>query len=407
MSWCGRLGLLGKNRAYTALWGARTVSTLGNWITLTALLLYLESTGAAGMQVGIALAARELPHLLGPFTGALADRLDPRRLMIACDLGNSVVIASIAIFLPSYPILVALIAASSAMTALFLPSGKAAVPKLVPARDLTAANALLGSSTNLSYAIGPLLGALIFAGPGVRAAFLVDAGTFVVSTTLLMLLPALGNAKAQSSEGASREFIRFIGEIRDGLTFVARHQVSRAVALGMFLGVLFAGIDNVALVFLLRDTLGGPEIAVGASLGIYAIAMILAPLALIRFTRFGEQPGTIVVAGLLMTSIGLVLTGVSPVVIAAIAAYSIAGAGNGLENIGVDTLIGKTVPSDKLGRAFGVVYGPIFIAGGAAALIGGQLVDLTSPPVAFVVAGAGVGVVAVMVWRILPEKVTG
>jgi MFS family permease len=403
VNWSNRLGLPGRNRAYAALWAARTVSTFGNWVTLTALLLYLEGSGASGLQVGIALAARELPHLLGPITGALADRLDPRRVMIGCDLANSLFIGAIALFLPPFPVLIALLAASSATTALFLPSGKSAVPKLVPVRDLTTANALLGSSTNLSFALGPLAGAFVFAAIGVQAALLLDAATFLLSTSLLLLLPSLGNNSRTQADRSRREISRFRDEVREGVAFVAGHRIARAVAIGMFLGVLFAGIDNVALVFLLRDALGGPEITVGIALGLYAAAMILAPLIVIRFRRVREQPALLLFAGLGLTAAGLILTGLSPFVAAAIAAYAIAGAGNGMENIGVDTLIGSSVPSDKLGRAFGVVYGPIFLAGGAAALIGGQLVDQLSPPTAFIIAGAGVGFVTILVWRILPR----
>jgi MFS family permease len=399
-----RLGLLGKNRAYAALWGARTVSTFGNWVTLTALLLYLESTGASGMHVGIALAARELPHLLGPITGTLADRLDPKRVMIGCDLANSLFIGAILAFVPSYPILVSLIAASSVTTALFMPSGKAAVPKLVARPDLTIANALLGFSTNFSFALGPLAGAFIFTGFGFQAALMLDVVTFLLSSGLLFLLPALGNHDTRLPDGMAST-TRFISDVRDGIDFVAGHAVSRAVAIGMFLGVLFAGIDNVALVFLIRDSLGGPEIAVGGALAAFAVTMIVAPLILIRMAQFRNSPALVLLVGLILTSTGLLLAGLSPVVAAAIAAYAVAGVGNGLENIGVDTLIGRSVPTRRLGRAFGVVYGPTFIAGGLSALIGGQLVDLLSASTAFIIAGLGVGVVTVLVWRILPRDV--
>ncbi len=404
MSWRDRLGLLGRNQAYAALWGARTVSTLGNWVTLTALLLYLESIGASGLQIGVMLAARELPHLLGPVAGALADRVDQKRVMIGCDLTNSLLIGLILIWLPSFSILVALVAASSLTAALFMPSGKSAVPKLVDQSDLTSANALLGSSTNLSFAVGPVIGAALFAVVGVRGALLLDVLTFLISFCLLLRLPAFGGATTADGAGESLRTTRFVDEVRDGVTFVARHQVARAVAIGMFLGVLFAAIDNVALVFLIRDSLGGPEIALGTALGFYAVMMVLAPLILIRFELFRARPSLILLAGLLLTSVGMFLTGLSPVVAAAVAAYAIAGAGNGLENIGIDTLIGRSVPRDKLGRAFGVVYGPIAIAAGLAALIGGHIVDLTSPSTAFLVAGTGVGVVLLVVWKMLPRE---
>jgi MFS family permease len=115
--------------------------------------------------------------------------------MILCDLGQAVLIACVALFLPPFPVLVALVAGASVLSTLFFPAGRSAVPALVPDEDLTPANALLGSAANLSFALGPAAGALLFAIIGARGALALDALTFLVSAALLSRLPTLPPAR--------------------------------------------------------------------------------------------------------------------------------------------------------------------------------------------------------------------
>lgn len=108
--------------------------------------------------------------------------------------------------------------------------------------------------------------------------------------------------------------------------------------------------------------------------------------------------------GLALTGTGLVLGGVAPGVELFVLFYLVAGAGNGLENSACDTLIGRTVSPSKLGRMFGAVYGPIFLADALAAAAGGLLLAVTSSRVVFVVAGIGVLVVLPLLRVLLPRS---
>jgi MFS family permease len=68
------------------------------------------------------LLAETLPRLLGPFAGTLADRAEGRRFMILCDLGQAALIGCVALLLPPFPVLVALVAGASVLSTLFFPS---------------------------------------------------------------------------------------------------------------------------------------------------------------------------------------------------------------------------------------------------------------------------------------------
>jgi len=122
-----------------------------------------------------------------------------------------------------------------------MPAGRGAVPALVDDADLVSANAWLGTALNMQVALGPLLGGVLVASLGVRGALAADAASFVVSGVLLLGVPRL-------PPGEDREREPFRRELHAGLAFARRHRVARAVVVSLFLGVAFAGVDNVALV---------------------------------------------------------------------------------------------------------------------------------------------------------------
>lgn len=349
---------------------------------------------------------RALPQALGPLAGTFSDRVDTRKVMVFCDLGQAAAVGAIALLLPPYWLLVALVAAYSVLSTLFLPAGKGAIPKLVSRNELTAANALMGTSFNFALAAGPAVGAILVAGPGARVAFAFDAATFLFSALLISRLPSLA-PEAQEGQAvgvdeapdAARSFLR---ETREGFVYLLSHRVARAVALGLFLSVAFAALDNVALVFMVTDTLKASEAAFGFSGTAYGVAMIAAPLLLLRLPG-AAAPNKVLVFGLALTGVGLALSGIAPSIALFVLFYLVAGAGNGLENVACDTLIGRAVAPSKLGRVFGTVYGPMFLADALAAAAGGLLLTATSPRVVFLVAGCGVLAVLPLVRAMLPS----
>jgi hypothetical protein len=115
-----------------------------------------------------------------------------------------------------------------------------------------------GQSTGCGEALGPLLAAVALSMLGVRGVLLVDAATFLVSAALLGFLPAMLGAGPGRERRAS-----FLADARTGLRHLWGEPAVRAVALGHVAIVACNGIDDVALVFLATDTLGGGAGAVG------------------------------------------------------------------------------------------------------------------------------------------------
>jgi len=354
------------------LWWSRAVSFTGDGVGRTALVLFAATHGAGA--VSLVLLAIALPRFLGPVAGALADRVDQRRLMAVCELGQAAVFAVLATILPPLPVLVALVFVTGCLSTAFVPAGRSAVPALVPDRDLGRANALLGTAFNLQLALGPTVGGLAVELGGARVAFAVNAVTFLVSALILTRLPVLRPVGNHS--GLWQETLA-------GLRFVAATPGPRALVLALFLGVSFAATENVALVFLVPA-----PAEFGLTQAAFGVGMLVASTVL--GLLFGRRSAVVLLAcGFGLFSAGAFGTAAAPVLVAIAAAQLVAGAGNGLENIATDTLVQRVTPRPLLGRVFGAVATAAQLGSAVAYLIATPLVTLIGPHGTFVVAGAG------------------
>jgi MFS family permease len=356
------------------------VTFLGDSLGLVALMLHVADTTGQALAVALLLLAGDFaPALLGPLAGTVADRLDRRRVMVGCELVQGALVLATALWLPPLPALLALVGLRAVAGQVFQPASRAAVPALVPERDLEHANAAVGVATNGGETLGPLVAAVALPVLGVRGVLLVDAATFLVSAALLGLLPALAGA------GLGRR-ASFLADAGAGLGYVRAEPTVRAVILGYVAIVACNGIDDVALVFLATDTLGGGAAAVGLLLAAVGIGLLAGYALLARAP--GRLPMTaLLLAGFAVSSAGNLLTGLAWAVAAAFAVQAVRGLGIAALDVAATTLVQRIVPPRLLGRVFGTLYGGIGVAAALAYLLGGLLLDRTSPRVAFVAAG--------------------
>jgi MFS family permease len=363
---------------FRVLWWSRAVSFAGDGIGRTALVLYAAGEGATA--VSLVLLAVALPRFLGPVAGALADRLDQRRLMAVCELGQAAVFAVLAVFLPPLPVLLAFVLVGGSFATAFVPAGRSAVPALVPEHALGRANALLGMAINIQLAVGPTVGGLAVELGGPRIAFAVNAVTFVVSALILTRLPALKPTGVHTGLWA---------ETLSGLRFVATAPGPRALVVSLFLVVSFAAIDNVALVFLVTG-LGGSPADFGLTQAAYGAGM-LAASALLGFVLGKRSMAALLIGGVGLVATGSIATALLPTLVAVAIAQAVGGLGNGAENVATDTLVQRLVPRHLLGRAFGAIATAAQLGSAVAYVAAGPLIGLVGPESAFLIGGIGTG----------------
>jgi MFS family permease len=380
--------------AFRRLLAARTVSHVGDGIALIALVLLVKEDRGTGTSVGALLLATSIPRFLGPLAGVVVDRVEQRSLMVACDVGQAAIFGTIAWLDPSFPVLLGLVAVAAAFDTLFAPAGRSALPALVRPEQLMRANAWIGMSLNIRVAVGPVLGGLLFSWLGGRGALAANALSFVLSALFLLRLPPL---RAPADGGQARGFLA-VGV--DGLRFAWRNRVVRTLIVALFIGVAFAGLDDVALVFLVRETLGGGPLAYGLVTGAYGVGMLAGSLGL-SWKGTAAAAGTVFLLGWVASGIGAVLTGIAPLIALVAVGQAVAGVGNAVDVVAMDTLVQQAVPREMLGRVFGLV-GTAAPAGHTLAFAaGGFLVEFTSPRIVFLIAGLGVLLVLVPVMLVL------
>ena len=386
----GAMAVLRGNPAFRSLVVARVVSFVGDALSLVALMVHVaQTTGQALAVAALLLAGDFVPSLLSPITGAISDRFDRRRVMITCELVQAGLLVLIAASLPPLPVLLALVAARAIGGQVFQPASRAAVPALVPARDLEVANSTLGFGTNGAEALGPLLAAASLPLLGIRGVLLIDAVSFVVSAALLARLPALGHAPVVATPG-------LFSQAREGLGYIWSVRPVRIITLGFCGIVAVNGIDDVALLVLATDTFGAGESAVALLLGAVGIGLLAGYVLLARVGSRVTMP-VLLIAGFAISSVGNLLTGLAWAVAVAFALQVVRGLGLAAMDVASNTLVQQLVPDRMLGRVFGNLYGLIGVAAGVSYLGGGLLLDATSAPVTFVAAGVAGTVITVLV----------
>jgi MFS family permease len=376
------LALLRDRPRFRALWAALALSYTGSGAAITALVLYVQQTRGTGTAVAALLIAESAPRLLGPLAGSLADRIDLRRMMIAADLGQMVLFALLALLPPFGPMLI-LAALTATLQCAYGPARTASMPALVDRDDLLTANSLTGLATNMYIAVGPLVGGLVFAFGGAAAVMILNAFTFLGSALLTRKLPPL--PPEEREQGRQRE--PFLASARTGLRYARSNPLIRTVTVTIFFLFAFLSTDNVALVFLVRETLGASAAAYGLLSAVFGVGMLAGSLSVLGGSR--HAPSLLYLLALIVSSIGALLTGLAPVLALVAMAQLISGAGNAVEIVATDTIFQQDVPPSLIGRLYGFSTAAVAVGSGVAMALGGFLVDATSPRVAFLVAGAG------------------
>jgi MFS family permease len=384
----GALALLRRRPQFRVLWTAIGLSYAGSGAATTALTLYVQQTRGTGTAVAAFLIASQVPRLLGPLAGGIADRADLRTVMVGCDFGQAALFAAIAT-LPSFGLLIALTALTTVLQTSYAPARTAMLPNLVEPDELIPANALLGTATNLYVAVGPLVGGLLFAAIGPSAALLVNAATYLGSAALTATLPPTPPPEDTEHEP-------LLAATATAARFIWGNSLLRTVSISLCLLVSFLAVDNVAAVFLVRETLGGSAFAYGLIEAVFGFGMLAGSFWILR-SGGGWAAQRLYLLSCALSSGASAGAGLSPSLAVLAPVQAVAGSGNGIEIVASETIIQQQVPRGLIGRVYGFTSSATSLGLGIAMAGGGLLVDATSPRATFLIAAAGGAIVTLVI----------
>lgn len=167
------------------------LSNAGTWFqSIAQSLLVYRLTGSSFMVGVVNFAQFAGVVVLSPWSGPAADRFDRKRLLIAAQLGLSVVTAALAFLVTigrgTVLVVVVQTLVYGFINAFATPAMQAIVPGLVSRDDLGAAVTMNSVTFNLARAVGPVAGAVVVARLGIAQAIWMDAGSYLILVLALL-----------------------------------------------------------------------------------------------------------------------------------------------------------------------------------------------------------------------------
>jgi MFS family permease len=368
-----------RNRSFSLLWVGQLISFFGDRIHMVALGVLILQVGTP-LDLGVALGATAVPNvLLGPLAGALVDRWDRRTTMIVCDVVRAglVLLVPVVITMSMWMVyVVAFLVATVGL--LFRPAKTAVVPAIVAEEHLVTANSASSLSETLADLLGYPLAAVIVATLAslVGAAFVLDAGTFLISAVLIygMTVPKQDLIAEPFSAGAIwREMV-------EGWRFLTRQAELFANTVVSTVAQLAFGAEIVCSFLYARNVLDQSFLPFPENYGWMASALglgsVVGGLVIGSFaTRTPKGPMTI--AGFILLGISLVGAGLVRHAYAAIGLFFLVGVANMLYLVPTITLFQERTPQRLFGRVVSsrqaLTFGAMAISQGLAGYLAGVI----------------------------------
>ncbi len=218
---------LWRNRDYLLLWSGQSISSIGSAVSELAFPLLVLAVTHSPAEAGFTAALRALPvifiSLLG---GLLVDRWDRKRIMIFCDIGRALSMASIpiALVLGHLTIIQLYITAllEGALAAFFGFAQTASLSQVVTGEQLATAVAQEEVMEGTTSLFGPTLSGLLFTA-GQMLPFLTDAISYTISIFTLLLI------RTPFQQQRMTKRLRLRVEISQGIVWIWHQPFIRAM----------------------------------------------------------------------------------------------------------------------------------------------------------------------------------
>ena len=228
----GYVNLLKNNSAFRNLWFGQIASELGDWLNSIAIYALILKVTGSGISMAVAMMAKLLPMVVvSPIAGVVIDRVNRKNVMILMDTTRFLVV--LCFLLVDGPedfwLLYFLIVVEVSLAGFFEPARSAIIPSLVKREDLVTANALSGSTWSVMLSFGAAIGGVVVALLGIRAAFIIDAVSFLLSGWFISRIPILTLTKKTNLHKDIK--VSGFRDLFDGIRYLISEPLILAVAL--------------------------------------------------------------------------------------------------------------------------------------------------------------------------------
>jgi len=361
-----------RRREFALVWSAALVSNVGSWLQTVAVGVLVTALTGQARWTGLVAAAAFVPiGVLSPVGGAIADRVDRRRLLLGTTVGETFFASLLALLVASghaTPLGVTLIVfGGGCMTALGFPAYQAILPDMVDREDLLGATSLSMVQFNLGRVVGPALAGVVLVAGSYTWAFALNAvsyGAVLVALLLVRLPPA---AATDEPPGL---WARIVAGARGARAEPGCRTAILTIAVAaLLLSPFIALIPAVALKVFGQKESGTSVLITAQGVGAVIGALALASLA----RRHGRRQ--VLVADLLLLPLLLMAYAAAPSLLVAALALGAVGASYVTLLSGLGTVVQLRAPAALRARILSlymVALGSVYPLG---AVVQGALAD--------------------------------
>ncbi len=387
---------------FRRLWLSGVVTVIGANLTIFAVPVQLYALTQSSVYVGLAGLFALVPLVIfGLWGGAWADAMDRRLLLVIASIGlafASVLLwAQAALGVNNVWVVLCLLSLQQAFFAVNSPTRSAAIPRMLPAEQLPAANSLNVTVMQFGAIVGPLLAGVLLHFVALSTLYAIDAVTCVAPiwvTLGLARMPPTGSATGASKWG--------LAAVLDGFRYLSGNRVV-LMSFVVDLIAMILGMPRALFPEMAHASFGGP-VEGGTTIAYLAAAMSVGAVAggvfsgwLPRIRRQGLAViVAIVVWGLAMVGFGSAagLAGGHPGTFLWIALtfLAIGGAADMVSSAFRNTILQQAASDDLRGRLQGVFT--VVVAGGPR--LADALHGAAAAAVGTTVAAAGGGALVVV-----------
>jgi DHA3 family macrolide efflux protein-like MFS transporter len=374
-------------RTFTIIWSGQFFSILTSSLVNFAIIIWLSlQTGSAEILAFAAIAGMLPQTVIGPFTGALIDRWNRKRIMMLADtfIALCTLILALLFWFDKAELwhIFALLALRSVGSSFHMPAMQASVPLLAPSDQLTRIAGINQIIASVSQIAGPALGAMMITIWDIEYVLIFDVAGALIAVSSLFFVNIPNPEKTENSE---RHFLK---EMKEGAMVVLRNKGLSLVFLYSIIILFFIIPISVLFPLMTLDYFNGTEFQAGVIEAVWSVGALaggaIMGVKVYNVNRVGLINWTYILLGMAFMGSGIL----SPNGYIWFAILTcISGIAGAVYNSAFTGLVQNKIDPAALGRVFSTFYAVALIPS-MIGLIGiGFIADTIGLNTSFIISG--------------------
>ncbi|MGH2317778.1 MFS transporter [Planococcus sp. SE5232] len=387
------------NRNFKLMVVGQVISMFGASVLRFALSLYiLDLTGSATI-FGTILALSIVPTIfISPIGGAIADRFDKKKMMVALDVINGILITVFAIVLLSNNVNIIsigiMMTALTLISAMYQPAVQSSIPVLVPKELLMKSNGIISGVMSISNFIGPIVGGVLYSFVSIEVIVIVSAICFFLAALMEVFM------KIPFEKRPPQPLVKMVvTDIKEGLLYIVYDNrfILKSIFITFIVSLFIAPMFFIGLPYMVKILFEMPDVFFGFTQSGIALSIIFSAMTI------GKLKGKITVSNLYVWILGCagvyfaMAAGIRGVIASPIIMYLIVTISSMLVmfaltvvNIFINTKIQQETPSNLLGKVMAIQITAGTIAVPIGQVLFGFLVDEFATQMYLLIFGVGI-----------------